>query len=334
MAGPLRQSTESQATDLFDKYTLPKLALGIILAASLVGTTITVRLTGQWSLSHTIFKWAYFIALGVLMGGLVWKHGFVRPHDFDTDAVQYCRRMYNRFDRIAIGVISILIPTSLYVLYQYQTAGGDSFLVGSLAVLLTLCIGITSYRIRQTKAVDDQFRSIGGIGSLILAVAAVVLTAILEVGFQPIEPITIGIRILHLIAFALWLGGAVWNIFVAVPAGQAYPTTDVIHAAGQQLERFRWIVRIIIPILIITGIHQAIDIFGYQIHIYLNSLIGLAVLTKLGFIGTLVIIFKLCPMWRACSPIDGVCDLTDLNDAQSSNSDSSDASSQRGINDD
>jgi len=51
-----------------------------------------------------------------------------------------------------------------------------------------------------------------------------------------------------------------------------------------------------------------------------TSTIGLAILAKLGFVALLFVIFKTCPMWRACSPIDGVCDLEDLDRGSSDGS--------------
>ncbi|MFB6253362.1 MAG: hypothetical protein ABEI06_02000, partial [Halobacteriaceae archaeon] len=54
---------------------------------------------------------------------------------------------------------------------------------------------------------------------------------------------------------------------------------------------------------------QSIAIFGLRVTPYFTSPVGLAILAKLGFIGVLIGIFITCPMWRACSPIDGVCDL-------------------------
>ncbi|MFC7193943.1 hypothetical protein ACFQL4_03630 [Halosimplex aquaticum] len=116
------------------------------------------------------------------------------------------------------------------------------------------------------------------------------------------DPVAAGVRILHLLTFAVWIGGAVWNIFVAVPTGQKRPTVRVIQAAGEQLERFRWAVRFIIPTLFLTGLYQAVDSLGTNGSSYLGSTVGVAVLAKVGFIGLLVVIFKLCPMWRACSP--------------------------------
>ena len=75
---------------------------------------------------------------------------------------------------------------------------------------------------------------------------------------------------------------------------------------------FRWAVRFIIPTLFLTGLYQAVDSLGTDLAWYLGNTVGLAVLAKVGFIGLLVVIFKLCPMWRACSPIEGVCELDEL----------------------
>ncbi|ACV49376.1 hypothetical protein [Halomicrobium mukohataei] len=130
-----------------------------------------------------------------------------------------------------------------------------------------------------------------------------------------LDPVAAGVRILHLTAFAVWVGGAVWNIFVAVPTGQKRPTIGVVRAAGQQLERFRWAVRFIVPTLLVTGLFQAVDSLGTAVTSYLGSGVGVAVLAKVGCIGLLVVMFKLCPMWRACSPIEGVCELDGLGES-------------------
>ncbi|MFB6202461.1 MAG: hypothetical protein ABEI98_10685, partial [Halorhabdus sp.] len=64
---------------------------------------------------------------------------------------------------------------------------------------------------------------------------------------------------------------------------------------------------------------------GTSLGTYLGSVVGLAVLAKVGFIGLLVLIFKLCPMWRACSPIEGVCELDDLGSGDSTTDATTDA---------
>lgn len=300
--------------DLFDKYLLPKIALVSILLASLVGTAVSIRLSGQWTAVLIVSKWGYFVTLGVLSGGLLWKHAFVRPVDLETGAEGYCRTMYDRFDGIALRGLVILVPTASIVLTHYLNVLNDGVLVGALGITiaaLTIAIGISADR---QLPVDAQFRNPLGLLTLSAALLAVVFSAVAEVSLRGGDPVPTFMRVLHLMAFALWIGGAVWNIFVAVPTGQDRPTVAVIRAAGQQLERFRWTVRAIIPILLLTGLYQSMNVLGTQLTIYIQTSIGLAVLWKLGFIGVLVVIFKTCPMWRACSPIDGVCGLQDLSE--------------------
>jgi len=317
-----RTATE-QMDALFDRYTLPKIALAIILAASLVGTWVTTTLSGSTGVALAVAKWAYFVALGVLTGGLVWKHAFVRPADFGDGAADYCAEMYDRFDGIATGAIAVLLIGGLVVLWDYLGVLGWTPLVVGYGTLVGAWLTLAIASIHRSDTVERQFRSPTGLATLALALLVVVATAIVEVAMRGLDPVAAGVRVLHLLAFALWIGGAVWNIFIAVPTGQNRPTVDVVRAAGEQLERFRWAVRFIIPTLFLTGLFQAVDGLGTSVAWYLGNTVGLAILAKVGFIGLLVVIFKLCPMWRACSPIEGVCELNEFDSDGSAKSASS-----------
>ena len=310
-------STVGAGDALFDRYTLPKVALAIILVASLVGAWVTTALSGGTGITLAIARWAYFVALGVLTGGLVWKHAFVRPADLGTGAADYCAAMYHRFDRIAALAILALLAGAPLVVGRYLAAFGRT--PGTLAygLLVLGLVTIVAANSRRRGDVTAQFRSTAGVAALALAVAVVVATAVAEVSLRGFDPAAAAVRVLHLLAVAVWLGGAVWNIFVAVPTGQERATVPVVQAAGEQLERFRWAVRGIIPTLLLTGLFQAVDGLGTTLATYLGSTVGLAVLAKLGFVGVLVVIFKLCPLWRACSPIEGVCDLEEIGGGQS-----------------
>lgn len=83
-------------------------------------------------------------------------------------------------------------------------------------------------------------------------------------------------------------------------------------AAGQQLERFRVAVRLILPTLILTGLWQAYRYVGFSLSALTGSTIGLLILAKVALVVALVVIFLTCPMWRACSPIAGMCKMEDL----------------------
>jgi len=300
------------ADALFDRYTLPKVALTVILAASLLGTWVTASINGDGTLFPVLARWGYFVALGVLTGGLVWKHAFVRPADLGTDAAEYCDEMYARFDRIAAVAVAVVLLGGAVVLRDYLATLGRTPAVFGFGVLLIAWITVVAWTTRSDRPVGGQFRSLPGLAALGLALAVVGATAVAEVALRGFDPVAAGVRVLHLLAFALWIGGAVWNIFVAVPTGQRRPTVAVVRAAGEQLERFRRVVRFVIPTLFATGIYQAVDGFGSALGGYVGSVLGLAVLSKVGCIGLLVVIFKLCPMWRACSPVEGVCDLEGL----------------------
>jgi len=314
-----RPTTVTEQTDaLFDRYTLPKVALTVILAASLVGTWVTTTLNGRGGVSLTLAKWAYFVALGMLTGGFAWKHLFVRPADLGSGAADYCAEMYARFDRIVLGAVAVGTIGGVAVVKQYLATFNRPILVAGYGMVVAGWLVSAALAARRSGTVDHQFRSRAGLVVLGGALLVVVTTAVAEAGMRGFGPVAAGVRVLHLLAFAIWLGGAVWNIFVAVPTGQRRPTVPVVRAAGEQLERFRWAVRFIIPTLLVTGLYQAADGLGTSVAWYLSSAVGMAVLVKIGFIGLLVVIFKLCPMWRACSPIEGVCELDDLGNDKSS----------------
>src|SRR5690606_26904918 len=99
--------------------------------------------------------------------------------------------------------------------------------------------------------------------------------------------------------------------FVAVPAAQESPTMPVVIAAAEQLERFRWAVRAILPTLLVTGLLQALPYTGLNPATLLTPF-GLLILSKIALVLGLFVIFITCPLWRACSPIRGMCDLADL----------------------
>lgn len=315
MSERVSESTENDAgalaDGLFDRYALPKVAFAVILAASFAGTALSVRLTVGWWVELTVLKWAYFVALGLLAGGLLWKHAFVRPGDVEA-ASEYCGRMYDRFDRIALGATAVLVVSAVPVLGSYAARGVGTGLLTLLGASVAGVAVVGGYGALRASPASRTHRSVAGFAALGFALSVVLTTGVAEVAARGGDATSTAVRILHLLAFAAWIGGAAWNIFVAVPSGQERPSIAVVRVAGEQLERFRWAVRGIIPALLVTGIAQAVLALGTEAGAYVRSLAGLLVVVKLGFVVLLFGIFLACPMWRACSPIDGVCDLQNL----------------------
>ncbi|MFB6072596.1 MAG: hypothetical protein ABEJ88_06470 [Halobacterium sp.] len=312
MADATTDAVGAVADELFDKYLLPKAALTVILAASLVGTALTLELTGQWAPLVAVTKWAYLVSLGVLLGGLLWKHAFVRPSDLADGAADYCDRMYARYDRIATAALGGLAATGAALLAVVYAGRVAPEMAAALAASLALTVAAGAADTLGDREAADRFRTPAGLTALVGAAAATAATATADVALAHGTGTAAAVRSLHLLAFGAWVGGAVWNIFVAVPTGQTRPTPPVVQAAGEQLERFRWAVRAIIPTLVLTGLFQSVAVLGTRLAPYVETVVGLAVLAKLGLVVVLFGIFLTCPMWRACSPIDGVCDLADL----------------------
>jgi putative copper resistance protein D len=179
-----------------------------------------------------------------------------------------------------------------------------------LLAMIVLTAGVDAYGRRQKDPFAER-----NLAQFILLL--LLLDALVQAGFDVtlaqgggIQPWLL--RWLHLAAFALWFGGAVWNIFITVPAARGIVSLPVVVAASQQLERFRVVVRLILPTLIITGFIQAYRYVGFNLTALTASTFGWLILTKILLIGVLIIVFLTCPMWRACSPISGMCKLDDL----------------------
>jgi hypothetical protein len=139
------ETTEVTGNELFGRYTLPKVALTIVLLASFVGTYLTLRLGGTESLMVLLAKWLYLVTLGVLVGGPCWKHVFVRPDYLNEGTSAYCGRMYARFDRITwLAVLSLGTAGSVVVYRYWQSLSGTSYpvavtvLLGALGAVLRI----------------------------------------------------------------------------------------------------------------------------------------------------------------------------------------------------
>jgi len=119
------------------------------------------------------------------------------------------------------------------------------------------------------------------------------------------------LRALHHRAFSLWLGGALFTLGAAVPAGVKPANLDAVIAGGRQRERFRWKVRFSLPTVILIGIPMALHFLSPARNVWRNGL-GLIVPLKIGLILALIVSFITNPLYRACSPVRGVCKLDGL----------------------
>lgn len=300
------------AEGLVNKYMLPKVALSLIAVASLAGVCLTMRTHGAAHL-EVFVRWLHLISLATLTGGIMWWAFFLLE---DGDALaDFYRLQAVRFQRIAYAaLIGLLLSTphltafSRWTTHRSETPAFMVSLVAlGVAYLFTLIL-LKPTRKGHTKA--NSTRILLAFASLAGAVAATaVLDARLTFPGSWSAPL---LRSIHLLAFSLWFGGAIWNVFVAGPAAKECLSMQVVGAAAGQLERFRWVVRFALPAILLTGLAQAFPYTGPNPAALLYTPFGRLIALKLGLIVSLVGIFITCPLWRACSPIKGICDLEEL----------------------
>ena len=303
------------STRLLDKYMLPKVALTVITIASLVGVWLTMSTHGAGALGPVAVRWLHLISFATLTGGFLWISFFIRPAEKPAQALYFANfvaESQTRFRRIVQVALPIFLLAALVDLRRFA-GWGVGWLVRPEAALL-VGVGLAAGWFAYGRRPVDPFSQVR---LARLTLGLLLLGTLVQAAFdvtlaQGGQPLPLVVRWLHLAAFGLWFGAALWNIFIAVPAARSMVSIPVVVASSQQLERFRVVVRVILPTLIITGLIQAYPYVGLSLNALLFSPIGQLILVKILLIVVLVVVFLTCPMWRACSPIAGMCKLDDL----------------------
>jgi hypothetical protein len=310
----MAQAVRTTVPRVLDKYMLPRVAFVVITGASMAGAALTGLRHGQTSFALLALRWAAWWLLALLTGAEVWKIFYLRPSVAlrpVPGAVDYAEAMltlHRRWQRWLLPLTLAAAGTNL-ALYAASSPAARSYALGGAAFLAlgALGVGLNWQEALQTRG-QDRWSAVALAGLALTAAAQAGIDVVLQGGSMWL----VLNRTLHLWAFAAWLGGALWNIFIAVPAAAERVNMDTVILANFQLERFRVVVRGVFPTIVATGLVQAWAMFGWQWQALFTNLWGYLVLTKVGLILLLVAIFITCPMWRACSPIRGVCNLDDL----------------------
>ncbi|HET8614303.1 MAG TPA: hypothetical protein VFL94_02175 [Actinomycetales bacterium] len=278
---------------------LPRVAFTLITLASLAGAVFTGRGMGLSALQLPV-RWFALWTTAMTGGLLVWRLVYLRDveRDLDRGTVDALNdTALGRADRVgrvlapmvAVGAAGALVSGYLAVEPGLRWA----LSAGAVVLAALLAIGV-----RRTAA----------------AAPALMVTALLLVGWAYGDAGAGwrgGVRLLHLTAFTLWLGGALWNIAVAMPAGRQHPTVDAVLAGARQLDRFRWVVRFALPTIIVTGLVMA-DAYRALPMSWWVHFPGALIPVKVLLIIALVVVFIACPLFRQCSPVQGVCNVDDL----------------------
>jgi putative copper resistance protein D len=278
---------------------LPRVAFTLISLASLAGAVFTGRGMGLSAVELPV-RWFALWTTAMAGGLLVWRLVYLRDveRDLDRSTVNALNdtalRRADLVGRVLAPLVALGAAGALVSDYlDIAPAVRWSLVAGALALAALLAAGV-----RRTRA----------------AAPALMLTALLLVGWAYGDAGAGwrgGVRLLHLTAFTLWLGGALWNIAVAMPAGRQHPTVDAVLAGARQLDRFRWVVRFALPTIIVTGLVMADAYRSLPLEWWLRFP-GALIPLKALLIVALVAVFIACPLFRQCSPVQGVCNIDDL----------------------
>src|SRR5690606_36302199 len=149
-----------------------------------------------------------------------WKGLFTRPTQKraqQPNFTQFAAASFARFRRLTRIILPIFVLTAVYDLFRFR-GWGVGWLVEaevSLLAITALTIGIDAYGRRQKDPFAEHNLS-----------RFILLLLLLDALMQAGSDVTLAqgggirpwfVRWLHLAAFGLWFGGAVWNTFITVP---------------------------------------------------------------------------------------------------------------------
>ncbi len=281
---------------------LPKVAFTLISLASLAGAIFTGTNAGL--VGFALFaRWFTLWGLGLAGGFAAWRLFYMR--DSDSEASQHSVDALNASAlALAQKVSRVLAAVTLLGTFGLLTTGYLSAQPRIQWLMVALQLALSAALAMGIR--DKNAAAIVAGTTLALIVAWAWVDTAGMVG-------SAAVRLAHLSAFSLWLGGAVWNIWVAMAAGREHPNFDAVIAGAHQLDRFRWVVRFALPTIIITGLIMA---FAYRLLPlqWWMHFPGILIPSKVAAIIVLVVVFITCPLLRHCSPVQGVCNLDDLDE--------------------
>lgn len=277
---------------------LPKAAFFLISVASLVGVYFTGRLHGLEGVV-LVWRWLHFWGLALATGMLAWRLFYLRQVEqglAPKRVAAHGESLMGRVRLVGRYLVPLLLLGALAPWFvEYLEPAQAAALTGA-----SLCVAAALAGAHRSRALAFT-AFLAGIAGLALwgwADSAGATSVVV-------------VRTVHLWAFAAWLGGALFNLGAAVPAGRQHANIDAVVAGARQLERFRWVVRFALPTVIVTGVWMALRYGGFASPYWFTGL-GMLIPFKLVLILALVVIFITCPLYRACSPVRGVCNIEDL----------------------
>ncbi|WP_135365065.1 hypothetical protein [Halosimplex halophilum] len=255
----------------------PRVVLALLLGASLAGVWLSNL---GASVPARAVTWATVVAVGALAGGLYWRVALFDPEAFDESTDR--RAVERRWARVeAVAVWAFALSGAGYLVLD-QRGGAAGFAAVALGVG---CVSVPVLWFARRRATAERSRRRArALRSLALLAVAVALGALawIETGTTAIAW---AVRLGHLGAVSLWLGGAVWHNFVVLPTVRASPGLGPVLKA--QARRFRRHLPAVVPVVLATGAYQTDRLLGLSVPALLGSRIGHLVAFKVAVLTVL-----------------------------------------------
>ncbi|WP_459193220.1 hypothetical protein [Halosimplex sp. J119] len=250
----------------------PRIVLGLLAVASFVG--VWVSHFGR-PLGARALTWALLASMGLLAGGCYWR---VAPYDAvafadPADAASVADRWY-RVETVAVWAFAVA-----GVAYFGRRGAGMSMGIGTLGIGLGVVAAPILWLAGRRSRTGSSASRESPLRSALLLVAVLSLGgfAWVETGTTPVDWL---VRAVHVGAFSLWLGGAVWHNVVVLPTIRSRPTAA--DALKSQARGFRRHLAGVIPFLFATGVYQTSRLVGLSAPAILESRIGTLIAVKIG----------------------------------------------------
>lgn len=261
--------------ELSPKHVQPRIVLLLLLSGSFAGVW-----AANWGapVADRALRWLLVLGGGVLAGGLYWRLALFDASAFDDpDALELVRSRWAVVEAAAVWTLAFCGVAVLALGTPVAPEGIGPVALGVGCVLAPLVWAGVAWS-------DDGSKPTAALRSGLLALAIATLAA-----FAWVETRTTAVdwlvRVGHLGAFAVWVGGATWHNGIVLSAMENHP-----NARGTikgQAKRFRKHLPVVIPVVFLTGGYQTLGLFGPAPSLLVESALGHLVVFKVLVLGVL-----------------------------------------------
>lgn len=252
----------------------PRVVLGLLLAGSFAG--VWVSNPGDPASVRAVW-WLTIVTAGALAGSLYWRVALFDAADFEASAAAAAtRRRWRRLETVLVWSLAGALAAR-FVLGRVS----ESVLAAEATVALAGGALLACW-FGGRLAATDRRRALAR--TVALGAAGVAVAAIAWVETYGVLASWV-VRLGHLGAVALWIGGAAWHNGVMLPTALSRPESK--PTLRGQARRFRRHLAAVIPVVFLTGGYQTLRLAGGSIAALFSTAAGHVVALKLLVFGAL-----------------------------------------------